>query len=385
TDHGGIPAGHGGGTLEERNAFTGWFQSGIEAEELEREVLPDASSVSYVQLPAGTYAQPDNQDMFNFGETQDFTIECWVRAVTGYTEDPVLLSNKDWNSGYNPGFVLSATNGQYWKVNLGDGTDRVDIHGGVLGPDWTHIAVSVDRDGIMSAYENGAIVGKEDVTAIGNLHSGLPLVINQDGTLAYGFEAEFDFADIRIWKAALDHQTILDHALNDPDASHPYWTDLLAHWRCDETEGSTLSDNGPLGQPAMIVGSPSWLQASGERVLFDYANAASQEDNAVTALHWLCVPVDPDWHLDGNSLLPACESNGLSAADYPAFLPYPVPARHRIYVPWSAGTVATWYKQDGSIAGTGNVGTGGGMDIPPLSPGIYSLVSEKGMFRIAVE
>ncbi|MBL7941703.1 MAG: alkaline phosphatase family protein, partial [Flavobacteriales bacterium] len=51
TDHGGIPAGHGGGTLEERNAFTCWFQSGIEAEELEREVLPDASSVSYVQLP----------------------------------------------------------------------------------------------------------------------------------------------------------------------------------------------------------------------------------------------------------------------------------------------------------------------------------------------
>ena len=47
--------------------------------------------------------------------TNSFTITCWVK-VNNHASDPCLFSNKNWESGSNPGFVLSLRDND-WRFN----------------------------------------------------------------------------------------------------------------------------------------------------------------------------------------------------------------------------------------------------------------------------
>lgn len=209
TDHGGIPSGHGGGTLEERTIFNIYQNPNFTDQHLSRNVVSNTTTYNEARFPAGTYATPVNQAPFMFGTLQDFTIEFWIKA-NAYTNDPSFISNKNWNSGYNPGFVISAEQGKYWKVNVGDGTNRLDIQGGFISPnEWHHIAVSFDRNGLMTAYEDGVIVGFNSMQNIGNINSGLPLIINQDGTTTYGHNFDGSIKDIRIWNTVVSESNLV--------------------------------------------------------------------------------------------------------------------------------------------------------------------------------
>ena len=116
TDHGGTMAGHGGGTLEERTIFTIYSNPTFTSEIVSRNEISNLETYNEGHFIAGTYAIPQNQTPFSFGTSQDFTIELWVKA-SSYTGDPSFISNKDWNSGLNEGFVLCAQQGQYWRWN----------------------------------------------------------------------------------------------------------------------------------------------------------------------------------------------------------------------------------------------------------------------------
>jgi PKD repeat protein len=57
-----------------------------------------------------------------FGADQDFTVEFRMRSF-GWDGDPAIVSDKDWDSGGNAGFVV-ALNGNSIKVNVGSGGPR---------------------------------------------------------------------------------------------------------------------------------------------------------------------------------------------------------------------------------------------------------------------
>ncbi|RZJ68651.1 MAG: hypothetical protein EOO50_00285 [Flavobacterium sp.] len=134
TDHGGTPAGHGGGALSERTIFAIYSNPSLVPEQLTRDALTVNSVFNEAKFSAGSYAQPSNQTNFQFGANQDFTVEFWVKPNAAFTGDPTFVSNKDWDSGLNPGFVISAQQNQYWKVNVSEGDQRLDIQGGYLNP-----------------------------------------------------------------------------------------------------------------------------------------------------------------------------------------------------------------------------------------------------------
>lgn len=75
--------------------------------------------------------------------------------------DVAIVTNKNWDSGANDGFILSFkyANGPEWKANIGDGSNRRDINtgGSIANGDWHHLAASFDRDGDFRIFEEFAL------------------------------------------------------------------------------------------------------------------------------------------------------------------------------------------------------------------------------------
>jgi hypothetical protein len=332
TDHGAIESSHGGGNLTERNIFTVYSNPGFTPQQISKTVLESNKTFNQLNFPAGTYAKPANQTPFNFGVNQDFTIEFWVKPNAAYSSDPVMISNKNWANGKNKGFVFSGYSGQTFKMNIGDGTNRIDLVGGKVETNkWKHIAASFDRDGLVTLYEDGVPVTFAKMNTIGNIDSGLPLSLNQDGTNAYGINLAASYKDIRIWKSALPNDVIVNWANQDITTSHPYYSQLLANWKCNGTSGTTLTDSGPNANHMTVTGSPTYNAGTVNNFkVYDYTSTTRETDHFPTVLNWLCIPVQSSWGIDGVNRIPACSKEILAAKETKAivedFKIYPNPA-----------------------------------------------------------
>lgn len=332
TDHGAIESSHGGGNLSERNIFTVYSNPGFTPQQISKTVQESNKTFNQLNFPAGTYAKPANQTPFNFGANQDFTIEFWVKPNAAYSSDPVMISNKNWANGKNKGFVFSGYSGQTFKMNIGDGTNRIDLVGGKVETNkWKHIAASFDRDGLVTLYEDGVPVTFAKMNTIGNIDSGLPLSLNQDGTNAYGINLAASYKDIRIWKSALPNDVIVNWANQDITTSHPYYSQLLANWKCNGTSGNTLTDSGPNANHMTVTGSPTYNVGTVNNFkVYDYTSTTRETDHFPTVLNWLCIPVQSSWGIDGVNRIPACSKEILAAKETKAivedFKIYPNPA-----------------------------------------------------------
>ncbi|MBM7419478.1 MULTISPECIES: LamG-like jellyroll fold domain-containing protein [Chryseobacterium] len=338
TDHGGIGTSHGGGNLVERDIFSIYSNPSFTSQQISKTEIQNNATYNRVNFPAGTYAKPNSQTNFNFGANQDFTIEFWIKPNANYSSDPVFIGNKNWNSGSNKGFVISGYSGQTFKMNIGDGNDRLDLTGGKLNTnEWKHIAVTFDRDGLATMYDNGVPVTVGNMNLIGDINSNLPLTINQDGTNTYGVNLAASYKDIRIWNAALSNETLVQWANQDVTNSHPNYNQLLANYKMNEASGNTLTDSGPFNNSATITGSPTRnLQTTENFIIQNYLNTFRQTDHFPTVLNWLCIPVQSSWGIDGINRIPACNNGTLAINDAVKsdsdFKIYPNPAKSEINV-----------------------------------------------------
>ena len=136
SDHGGVGNSHGGTTIEHRKVIMVASGNTVASSVILKDstITVDntmnclGDSVELQFDGAGDVVQVPANPNLNFGANQDFTIECRVRTSTG--GDYAIIGNKDWNSGVNQGFVFSFKfpSGPEWKVNIGDGSNRVDIN-----------------------------------------------------------------------------------------------------------------------------------------------------------------------------------------------------------------------------------------------------------------
>ena len=176
------------------------------------------------------------------GVNADFTIELRIKSA-GWTGDPSIISNKNWASGGNAGFVVAA-NGDGWKFNISDGTTRIDLNGNTINDnEWHHIAISYDQDGTKTLYQNGTQVSSSTDILANSTATTLALALLQDGTLNYGYGLNASISDIRIWSTVLDATTIAGNTCSTVDNTHPNYTDLLHNWKLDETTGTTITDS----------------------------------------------------------------------------------------------------------------------------------------------
>jgi len=158
-------------------------------------------------------------DTINYGDATgaDFSVALWVKT-DGWNDDAAMISNKDWDSGGNPGWAIAggAGNNGSWQWNYGDGQGRADFDppvslSRISGGEWHHICVTHDRDGLAKFYYDGALIGEEDISTLsGSLDAGLPTVLGTDGAegtvWAYWFTGAFD--DVRIYDRVLSHDEV---------------------------------------------------------------------------------------------------------------------------------------------------------------------------------
>ena len=175
-----------------------------------------------------------------FGSTQDFTMELYVRSG-GWSADPGILSNKNWDSGLNPGFIIAGkSDGVNWKFNIADGSERIDIDGIAINDNiWHHIAVTYDQDGMKQLWQDGVMVGESADVLSGDVDTALDLIMGADGNGNYRFTGQV--AEVRIWNTVLDPSTLTEYVCG-VDVDHPNYADLLHYWKCDEGTGADLND-----------------------------------------------------------------------------------------------------------------------------------------------
>lgn len=168
------------------------------------------------------YATLSGGDVLEFGEHEDFSVSVWVRNQTGFPDtsgsggskaDPAVISNKDWDSGNNPGWVLAAGEDGRWQWNIGDGANRADYDGPAHQIDdgaWHLLTVTHDRDGDAVFYYDAAEVGRTPIWHIGDIDAGRPTVVASDGMFGTvwpnWFEGEID--DLGVWERVLSAEEI---------------------------------------------------------------------------------------------------------------------------------------------------------------------------------
>jgi hypothetical protein len=303
TDHGGTGTSHGGNSNEERTIFLIMQGGGLPVQQLVPAVSNSGTSVAISYNGTDEYSSINTSPDYDFGTSTDFTIECRV-LTNGWTGDPAIVSDKNWNSGYNKGFVLAGrTDGTTWKVNLGDSLNRIDINGGTINDgQYHHLSFSVQRNGLAKIFQDGVFIGSTSATGIGDVYPNLPIGLAQDGTHTYAnfFNGVID--EVRIWNKAINDTMIADWSCQNVTAMHPDIANLVGYWKCNENTGAVAYDSSGNGNSATLMNTPTWVMPTQQVQCVDYSNLPRMVDIAPTAMKYFCLPIDTAWHLDGHPL-----------------------------------------------------------------------------------
>jgi hypothetical protein len=266
---------------------------------------------------AGNSVSIDENPSLELGSEQDFTIEIRIRTET--TSDVAIIGNKDWDSGLNPGFVFSFEypNGPAWKVNLGDGNERVDANGssGVADNQWHTLSCSFDRDGMMRLYTDGMFVAEEDISSVGNIDVGSGWFFGSDILGNYSYTGAI--SEVRFWHTILSDETINSWHCSPLNESHPDWESLVGHWSLTEGSGTDVINSAGLGLDGTIQ-EATWYQPE-SLITFDYSNTPRIIDVAVTAMDHMCLNIEPNWNLEGISWVDGCNVTDINNLDRNTF------------------------------------------------------------------
>ncbi|GAA3557239.1 alkaline phosphatase family protein [Snuella lapsa] len=313
TDHGGFGTSHGGNSEEERTIFVIASGDGIPQKEIAKTTtqttIPPAenclASTTELWFGGNTSITVPNNTVHNFGSSQDFSIECRFRANT--PNDVSIVAKKDWDSGILPGYVFSfKPSSRKFKVNIGDGTNRVDVETEEITDNkWHTVSATFDRDGMLHVYVDGVLKNSASMTNINNIDNTLPFTVGTDGNGAYGYSGYI--SEIRIFNTLLSADEIDNWKCKVLDNTHTKYANLQGHWKLTEGTGTLINDASPNGVHGTLT-EGIWKDATASEVIdtYNYDNTPRTVDVAVTALNHLCIPIKPEWNLDGNSII---ESN----------------------------------------------------------------------------
>lgn len=177
---------------------------------------PSPPNNSFVSLGV----RPDLQ----FSSNVNFTVAFWIRLPVNYIGGDLPFFTTTVGSTFGTGLVLAPSYGAgatasdtgdhegSWAYSIYDAAGNgVGVYGqiGLLNDgEWHHLVYSFDREVGSAVYVNGRLAAQErrggtDVTAAGNIDTGLPATIGQDPTGTYGETGSADMDDFGVWRRAL--------------------------------------------------------------------------------------------------------------------------------------------------------------------------------------
>lgn len=202
------------------------------------------------------YGMIPNKSVYNFGLYGDFTVEFWIKTGMNSMNRPVIVGKKDWNNARNKGWAFVMNQGNRWRFNLGDGIDKVEVDGGLIGDNqWHHLAASVDRDGNVVLFQDGVQVGAAAANSIDNIDNLFGISIAQDGTANYSdfFIGKID--ELRIWNFPKTQLNVLQ-GMNRTYTFDE--TGIVGLWRFDNSSGTTFADLAITKNHGALFNNPSW-------------------------------------------------------------------------------------------------------------------------------
>ena len=163
-------------------------------------------------------------DILDDDGTADFAIEFWFRC-TGADDSLQEIISKRAGSTDEAGYHVIRTAANKIEFEIGDGsapTATVTSTSSVLHEVWTHVFISVDRNGNAQIYINGAADGA--AVDVSGVTSGTNAVAYYIARFASGY-GEIDMAVLRhhIYGAGGLPTTIAAIALNHYNAEHEYY------------------------------------------------------------------------------------------------------------------------------------------------------------------
>lgn len=145
----------------------------------------------------------------DFGTSQDFTVTLWMRSTNPGAWGG-MVGTKAWWGGSTAGYILSIDSaGTRWTVNAADGTHRTDAYssGPVLTDhSWHHLAVTFARSGLMTMYQDGAVVGSAPMAGVGSVNGGGPISIGKVNATEYPYGGLLD--DVMLFDRVLTQAEI---------------------------------------------------------------------------------------------------------------------------------------------------------------------------------
>lgn len=311
--HGGKPDGsYGGSTSQDRNVFSIYYNPNLKKTAIPRPLVNIPYEGNFIRFNVLNGAQQyayTNHPAYNFGTSQNFTVELRLKTDNATSDDPPLITNKDWNSGGNTGWLIFKQN-THSRINFrASATSRKDFNGPVFTDNkWHMLSVSFDRKGVISVYQDGVLFTTNSIAAnTGSVDAGLPLVIGEDGRKAYysgwGYSADTYISDVRIWNTVLPADLINSWQYLDLNRSHPLYNNLVGWWKMNEASGSVLKDYSNTGADLTFVGSatrPSIADILNPSALDSRLLTPGLIDHSFRIMTWMGMRVDyQGWGLDG--------------------------------------------------------------------------------------
>jgi hypothetical protein len=167
-----------------------------------------SSQSSYLTIGSG--------DDLNFEAGTPFTLTLWFRSEGEQSGDPLIFGNKDWESGGNPGLLLSANEGgdNSFGANFASSSaDRVDIEDiDYSDTGWWFLATVVHPGELAILYAGNGYgmnwIAYRFPDSM-SLESVYPLNIGQDGTGKYEYNLNGAIDDLAIWNRALSFEEVM--------------------------------------------------------------------------------------------------------------------------------------------------------------------------------
>lgn len=309
TDHGGKNNSHGGDSFSEKNIFTIFYNKHFNS----REITAPSNPWKTIHFQSEDEFAYSTDTAFNFDKLSQFTVQFQIKS-SGLNSDIPFITNKDWNSGGNPGWVI-CIRGQSWKFNAGDGAGhRIDVNAQAPNLNdnvWHNIAVTVNRSGDVCLYQDNTFYNAVSMAGLSTLDPKVSnkLVFADDITGSYkniNGNASFSLTNIRLWDTLWSRQDIEKYVWCDTTImqSNPYYKNLMGFWKGTEGSGNIWKDSGPR-QSDINLTYPLW-----EPQDINICNTPIPSsvpaivDIAPAVFQWLKITVNPAWGFDGKSWIP---------------------------------------------------------------------------------
>lgn len=157
-----------------------------------------------------SYLEVENSSLLNFGVSRNFSISFWIQSEHDES-DPAIMGTQDWNSSGNKGWVIAWLNGRIRAVACDGEGNKTDLRTApeqsILGADWHFVTVVFNRTANAEIWIDGQMAVSTAMVN-GNIDTGIPVKINQDGTGTYSPRLGAKYSDIVFYDYALSESQI---------------------------------------------------------------------------------------------------------------------------------------------------------------------------------